>query len=167
MSMDAATLSVTRAELEDFFFLEAALLDEWRLDEWLALFDNDARYLVPAAGAEDNADPASTLFYIADDYHRLSERVKRLKKPTAHSEFPHSRCRRLITNVRVLSGHDGAFRATSNYITYRSKLGDTQTYFGHHVYELRRRDSCIKIACKTSFIDADDLRAQNKVSILL
>ena len=29
--------SVTRGELEDFLFLEAALLDNWQLDEWLAL----------------------------------------------------------------------------------------------------------------------------------
>ena len=34
----AQALTVTRAELEDFLYLEAALLDEWRLDEWLALF---------------------------------------------------------------------------------------------------------------------------------
>ena len=27
---------VGRAEVEDFLFREAALLDEWRLDEWLA-----------------------------------------------------------------------------------------------------------------------------------
>jgi 3-phenylpropionate/cinnamic acid dioxygenase small subunit len=43
----AQALSVTRIELEDFLYLEAALLDEWRLEEWLALFVPGARYLVP------------------------------------------------------------------------------------------------------------------------
>ena len=71
---------LTRSELEDFLFLEAALLDNWQLDEWLALFVEGARYFVPPAGADDDADPSTTLFYVADDYHRLCERVKRLKK---------------------------------------------------------------------------------------
>jgi len=37
-------------EVENFLVREAALLDEWRLDDWLALFTEDARYLVPATG---------------------------------------------------------------------------------------------------------------------
>ena len=32
----------SRAEVEDFLYHEAALLDEWRLDEWLALLTDDA-----------------------------------------------------------------------------------------------------------------------------
>lgn len=160
-------LTVTRAELEDFLFEEAALLDDWRLDDWLALFDPGARYLVPAAGAPDDADPATTLFYIADDFHRLTERVKRLKKPTAHAEFPHSRCRRLVSNVRILGGSDECLRVSSNYVTFRSRMGVSQQYFGHHVYEIRKSAQGLRILNKTSFIDADDIREQNKVSIIL
>lgn len=58
--------SVTHGELEDFLFLEAALLDNWQLDEWLALFVEGARYFIPPAGADDDADPATSLFYVAD-----------------------------------------------------------------------------------------------------
>ena len=32
---EPATLTVTRADVEDFLYHEAALLDEWRLEEWL------------------------------------------------------------------------------------------------------------------------------------
>ena len=39
--------SATLAEIERFFVDEAALLDEWRLEEWLTLFAEDGRYLVP------------------------------------------------------------------------------------------------------------------------
>ncbi len=160
-------LTVARPELEDFLYAEAALLDDWKLDDWLALFDETARYLVPAAGASDDADPATTLFYVADDYHRLCERVKRLKKPTAHAEFPHSRCRRLISNVRLLGGSDGEFAVAANYVTYRTKMGSTQIYFGHHLYRLRKTVGGLRILKKTTFIDADDIRDQNKVSIIL
>ena len=40
--------SFTVAEIERFLIDEAALLDEWRLEEWLALFAEDGRYLVPS-----------------------------------------------------------------------------------------------------------------------
>jgi len=163
----ANALSVTRADVEDFLYMEAALLDEWKLADWLALFAPGARYWVPPAGASDDADPATTLFYVADDYHRLTERVKRLGKKTAHVEFPHSRCRRMVSNVRIVSGTDDAFVAMSNYVTYRSKRGITETYLGHHRYTLCRDGNSIKIKHKTTFVDTDDINAQGKVSIIL
>ena len=156
----------SRAELEDFLFLEAALLDNWQLDEWLALFAVGARYFVPPAGADDDADPATTLFYVADDYHRLCERVKRLNKRTAHAEFPRSRCRRMVSNVRLLAGDAMRFTVTSNYVTRRSKLGVTDTFFGHHLYDMTRIDGQLRILSKKTFLDQDDIRDQGKVSII-
>ena len=156
----------TRAELEDFLFLEAALLDNWQLDEWLALFAEGARYFVPPAGADDDADPATTLFYVADDYHRLCERVKRLNKRTAHAEFPRSRCRRMVSNVRFLTGDATRFMVTSNYVTWRSKLGVTDTFFGHHLYAMTRVDDQLRILSKKTFLDQDDIRDQGKISII-
>lgn len=166
MSADAP-LTVTRAAVEDFLFEEAAHLDAWALERWLALCAPGATYHVPPAGAADDADPATTLFYIADDYHRLCERVKRLGKPTAFAEAPRSKCRRMVSNVRVLGGTDARFEVAANYVTFRSKHGQTQTYFGHHHYVLTKTGEGLRILAKTSFIDSDDLRDQNKVSIIL
>ncbi len=160
-------LSVRRTDVEEFLFDEAALLDAWRLDDWLALFVEGGEYYVPPAGSDDDADPTTTLFYIADDYFRLGERVKRLAKTTAHVEFPHSRCRHLVSNVRLLGGTDESFRATSNFVTYRSKDGVTETYLGHHIYDLCLQDGQIRITRKTSFLDTDDINAQGKVSIII
>ena len=164
--MSAASVGATRDELEDFLYAEAALLDAWRLDEWLALFVEGARYFIPPAGAEDDADPSTTLFYVADDYHRLCERVKRLKKRTAHAEFPRSRCRRMVSNVRVVEGDAARFTLTSNFVTWRSKLGVTDTFFGHHLYEMTRVDGALRILSKKTFLDQDDIRDQGKVSII-
>lgn len=163
----SASLSVSRQDMELFLYEEAALLDDWRLTDWLALFERGATYHVPPAGAPDDADPATTLFYVADDYHRLSERVKRLLKRAAHVEFPHSRCRHMVTNVRLLGGDDREFRATSNFVTYRTKRGSTETYFGHHLYTLTLVDGLIRIRAKTSILDADDIAEQGKVSIII
>ena len=45
-----------REQVEDFLFREAALLDDWRLDDWVALFTEDARYVVPTTDLPDG-DP--------------------------------------------------------------------------------------------------------------
>src|SRR5262249_12487589 len=47
-----------------FLYDEAALLDEWRLDEWLALFHPDAaEYLIPSP-ENLSEDPATTLHLV-------------------------------------------------------------------------------------------------------
>ena len=162
-----ADLSVCRSDLEDFLYLEAALLDDWRLEQWLELFVEGAQYWVPPAGSAEDVDPGNSLFYVADDYFRLTQRVARLGKRTAHVEFPRSRCRRIVTNVRILEGADEAFKATSNFVTYRSKGGVTEIYLGHHLYELCLVSDEIKITKKVSFLDTDNLNDQGKVSIIL
>lgn len=167
MNAPASGLSVTRADVEDFLYLEASLLDEWRLTEWLELFNEGAGYWVPPAGSDDDATPSTTLFYVADDWFRLTERVKRLGKKTAHVEFPHSRCRHLVSNVRILGGDDGRFDVTSNFVTYRSKGGQTETYLGHHRYQMCVLDGRIRILHKTSFLDTDNINDQGKVSIII
>ena len=64
------TVVITRAEVEDLLFLEAELLDAWKLDEWLTLLTDDAMYLVPPNDKPDG-DARFTLFTIADDMPRL------------------------------------------------------------------------------------------------
>src|SRR5579859_663821 len=96
-----AAAGLHREQVEDFLFFEAELLDNWQLDEWFALFEAGATYEVPAAGEPDDVSSDSTLFYIADDYERLSYRIARLKSKAAHSEWPRSKLMRMISNVRI------------------------------------------------------------------
>ena len=159
--------ALSRADAEDFLFLESALLDQWRLDEWLALFAEGARYEVPTAGADDDVDAASTLFYIADDWGRLQHRVRRLKKDAAHSEFPRSKCVRLISNVRVIGAVEGGVEVRSVFVTYRSKGENTDRYMGRHRHVLRPGKDGLRIAYKRSTLDMIALRPQGRVSIIL
>ena len=165
--MNAVSMNLKRADYEEFLFAEAALLDEWRLDEWLALFTEDAIYEVPTAGSNEDADSAVSLFYIADDYARLCHRVKRLMKPGAHSESPRSHTARIIANVRILQNHCDKVEVGCRFVTYRTKNGVTDTFFGHHRYVFTTRDSQVRIASKRTFIDAENLRPQGRVSIIL
>lgn len=158
---------ISRADVEDFLFLEADLLDEWRLPEWLELFTEDATYSVPATDLPANASPDTSLFYVADDRFRLSERVKRLMKRTAHVEFPHSRTRHFITNVRIRERHEDELLVSSAFLVYRTKDGVTDTYFGSSRYRLASKGGSFRIRDKRCLLDTDGLRPQGRVSIIL
>jgi len=163
--------TITRAEAEDLLFAEADLLDQWRLEEWLALFTDDAAYLVPSTDLPPGADPAKALFYIADDHARLKERVVRLQKKTAHSEWPRSRTRHLVSNVRVGTPVVGAAGdetpVSAAFVTFRTKGGVTDTYMGRLLYRLRREGGALRIREKRCELDLDGLRPHGRVSILL
>ena len=163
----AAEKPLDRAAYEDFLFNEAALLDEWRMQEWFALFLDDATYEVPCAGAPDSADSSEDLFYISDNYFRLGHRVARMNKETHHSEFPHSVVTRMIGNVRVLGSDANGVSVGCTFITHRSKNEITNVYCGHHRYVLRTVNGEIRIQSKRSYLDLNSLRPQGRVSIIV
>ncbi|MEM5518070.1 aromatic-ring-hydroxylating dioxygenase subunit beta [Henriciella sp. AS95] len=163
----AAEQPLARSAYEDFFFEETAMLDEWRLDEWLALFTEDSVYEVPRAGAPDTADSAEDLFYISDNYFRLGHRVKRMLDKAAHAEWPRSVQSHLISNVRITGSDERGVHVTCRFITKRAKNDVTDTYAGHHNYILKTIDGELKIMSKRTFLASDSLRDQGKVTIIL
>ena len=160
------TATPTRAGMEDFLYAEAALLDAWRLDEWFALFAPDAVYQAPTAGAPDDDDPNTSLFYIADDYVRLRERVGRLNKKEAHAEYPRSRVRHMISNVRITGGGAAEAQVTCNFVVYRAKNGKVDTFFGHSLYAIDCSGETWKIKAKRVVLDMDRLYP-GKLSIVI
>lgn len=166
MSRSADGGSATRAEVEDFLYAEAALLDEWRLEEWLALFTEDATYSVPPTDVPD-ADPDDTLFLIADDAGRLASRVRQLTGKTAWSENPPSRTRRMIGNVRIRGVSGDRIHATSNFVVYRMRSDRVATFVGHYEHVLLRNADGFRIQHRRAVLDLESLRDVGKVSIVL
>jgi p-cumate 2,3-dioxygenase subunit beta len=169
MKRDAglSAAEVTRAQVEDFLYAEAALLDEWRLDEWLALLTDDARYHVPSNDRPD-AEPGTALFTIADDISRIRARVTRLKDRNAHAEHPHSRTRRMITNVRIVGCDGETLRVEANFAVYRFRRDERiREYVGRYRYRLRVESGELKIALREALIDAMELGSLGSVSFIL
>jgi p-cumate 2,3-dioxygenase beta subunit len=155
-------------EVEDFLYDEAELLDSWRLEEWLALFSEDCRYLVPPGDLPPDASPEKSLFYIADNHVLLRERVRRLAKRNAHAEYPHSKTRHFLSNVRILPGSDeNEIAVRCAFLTHRSRAGVLDTFIGSIHYRLVRQDGRLRIREKRCRLDNDNLREQGRISILL
>ena len=162
---EAATVS--RAEVEDLLYHEAELLDGWKLDDWLKLLTDDASYYVPSNDKPD-ADHRFTLFTIADDIVRLRERVIRLKDPNCHAEYPPSRTRRMISNVRIAGVEGDTIAVNANFVIYRFRRhADPYVFVGRYFYKLRRVAGTLKIAERRAVLDAEELGLLGSVSFLL
>ena len=154
-----------REQVEDFLFREAALLDDWHLDDWVDLFTEDARYIVPTTDLPDG-DPKRDLVFIDDDITRLRARAVRLNSRHAHREYPWSRTRRFISNVRVRETADGELAVNSNVLVYRFRAGEGAPYVGSIEYILRREAGDLKIAYRRAVLDLEALSWHGAVSII-
>jgi p-cumate 2,3-dioxygenase subunit beta len=165
MTIDDALL--LRLRVEDFLWAEADLIDQWRLDEWLALFTDDAHYYVPPSDVNgDTANPDTSLFYIMDDRNRMQERVIRLNKIGAHSEQPRSKVRHMISNVRVHRESD-VIHARSSFAVWRNKDNTSDVFVGHYLHALVEVDGGFRINKKTCVLDMEALRPHARISIIL
>jgi p-cumate 2,3-dioxygenase beta subunit len=166
MARDMQRHEVSREQIEDFLYYEAALLDEWRLDQWLALMTEDVSYYVPSTDVPDG-DHRTTLFLIADDAVRLRSRVQQLMGKSAHAETPRSRTRRMISNVRIRGREGETIYVTANFVVYRMRYEVVDTYIGRYEYTLVQQNGTLKIKERRAILDLEALRPHGKVSIIL
>jgi p-cumate 2,3-dioxygenase subunit beta len=163
----AAPNVVTRAEVEDFLYHEAALLDEWKLKEWEALLTDDATYYVPP-NDQLEGDHRSTLFLVADDRERIRQRIIRINDPNCHAEYPRSRTRRMISNVRILGVDGELVTVAANFVCYRYRRYERiREYVGAYRHILRRSGDSFRIKERRVLIDAHELGTLGSVSFIL
>lgn len=167
MSIVAGTVNYSLiAEVEQFLYAEADLLDTWRLHEWLDLFLPSGQYLVPSTVNRD-ADPNSDLFLVQDDRFLLEQRVNSLQTRAAHAEYPHSRTRRLITNVQAVAGEE-TINVIANFAIYRFRRGTSDVFVGQYRHQLVRAEKgSLKYQVRKSVLDLEALRPHGKVSFIL
>jgi p-cumate 2,3-dioxygenase subunit beta len=163
-------VQASRDQIEDFLYHEAELLDDWRLPEWAELYTDDAQYDVTSLDSADpvNSSSRDTLFLLADDKERLTSRAKRLMKKTAHAEYPHSKVRHVIGNVRLGPAENGEIKVKANFIVYRTKEDTTSTYMGQMHYVLVAAGSGgFRIRRKRCVLDLNSLADQGRLTIIL
>jgi biphenyl 2,3-dioxygenase beta subunit len=164
-----------RHRIEDFLYLEAELLDDRKLREWLELLTDDVRYWMPLRynpleRPEDLSDELAKPgdgFYFDDDKESLRIRVERVYAKNAWAEMPPSRTRHFISNVRIKSDNGGELEVHSNFLVYRTRMETDQDIFvGTKRDVLRRVKEDFKIAKRTIILDQAVLNAKN-ISIFL
>lgn len=158
--------NVLPADVEQFLYYEAELLDEWKLDEWLTLFLPDSHYLVPSLSNPD-LDSKQSLYMIMDDYRRLSSRVHQYAGGFVWAENPHSQVQRMVTNVRIVSQNDDEIVVHAKFSANRFYQGRSDNYVGKYCYKLVKTEDSFAIREKKAVLAMDVLRPQGKLSIIL
>jgi 3-phenylpropionate/cinnamic acid dioxygenase small subunit len=155
-------------EVEEFLFREASLLDERRLDEWLALATDDIHYWMPirrttTAKEIDNefTKPGGMAFF-DDDKRTLGLRIQRLAVGRAWAEDPPSRTRHMVSNVRILGADANEILVAANFQLYRTRLdSEEDSWIGRREDLLRRENGALKLARRYIYLDQTVILSQN------
>jgi 3-phenylpropionate/cinnamic acid dioxygenase small subunit len=148
--------------LSQFYYREARLLDEHQFSDWLDLFTDDARYLIPTRSnrskreANQEVSVAGALFHVEDDKAYLRARVIRLESGMGWADEPASRTRHLIGNIELVRAGEtsGEVEVRSSFIVYRSRGEHDQTTFaGQRTDRLRPVGDDYKIAHRVVLLE--------------
>jgi 3-phenylpropionate/cinnamic acid dioxygenase small subunit len=164
-----------RQQIEEFLYLEAELLDDRKLREWLELLTDDVRYWMPIRHntfdrpvdvTEELSQPGEG-YYFNDDKKSLTIRVERAYAKNAWAEMPPSRTRHMISNIRSKNDDGNEIAVQSNFLCYRTRMETDQDMFvGERQDILRRIGDSFKIARRTIILDQAVLAAKN-ISVFL
>ena len=169
MGLDQAIMAkpITREDVENFLFLEAELLDEWRLAEWEELLADDAVYQVPSNDCPEGT-PQNSLFIIADDRERIHQRILRVSSPNCHAEYPRSRTQRMISNVRISKVEGALIYVSANLVCHRFRRYQRHySYVGSLRYVLKAVNGRLKIKQRRIQLASEELGSLGAVSFIL
>ena len=160
--------------LEQFYYLEARLLDNRQYQQWLALVTEDIQYLMPSRvnvqvdnrerdqehmisvereleGADSMGCPIRE-----ENYIHLMVRVERAYKINSWSENPPARTRRIVGNVELMSLSGDESSVLSNFHMYYARPGSASVLYSgqrrdvlqamENSYKLKRREVILDYA---------------------
>lgn len=155
------------AEVLDFVYREAELLDLRRHQEWLALLTDDVRYVIPVRVTTAHTLDDSVMgdmAHLDEDRYSLGKRVERFATEHAWAEDPPSRSRRYVTNVRAWEGDEPfEFIVGSNVLLFRSRgdIHEPDLVSAARSDVLRRVDGTLRLARREVLLDESVVRMQN------
>ena len=163
---DATTEAMDRVvllkEIEQFLYMEALLLDERRLTEWLDLLAEDVHYWMPIRrnikfGDWDLefSDPDSEISYFDEGKDILIGRVRQINTGVHWAEEPVSRFEHIISNILLLEVNGDEVKVSSKFFCYQNRLQDEVNLFVGRRYDTLRRDpdTVFKIAKRDIILD--------------
>ena len=156
-------------EVEQFLYMEAALLDDGNFHEWLAILAEDVHYWMPTRynrtrreRDKDISGPHEIAFF-DEDLTSLRARVKRLDTGMAWAEDPPSRTRHLVTNVQISPRPGrGEYDVVSAFFCYRTRLEtDVNLFVGRREDMLRKTSDGWRVARRKIILDQNVVLSKN------
>src|SRR5215472_12781395 len=164
-----------KADIEDFYYHEADLLDDRRFRDWLDLLTDDITYFMPIRrnvkfgqhAARENTKRGEGISWFDEDKWTLTKRVEQILTGVHYAEEPLSRITHMVTNVQIKGARpsvDDAQGVTvgSRFLVYQNRVEyETFTFVGRRTDELRRVGSSWQIARREIILEQNVLLAKN------
>jgi 3-phenylpropionate/cinnamic acid dioxygenase small subunit len=150
-------VTISRAEAEDFLYLQAKHLNSRNYEEWLSLFTTDARYWMPARPGDD--DPEAQLSFLYDDFPVMVARCERLLAEGTAGQQPITRSSHVISNVVVGDSlDDGDIVVDSRFLATQYRRETLKYYSGTTRHHLVRTEDGLRIRLqRVELIDCDGI----------
>ena len=164
-----------KADMEDFLYAEADLLDERRFRDWLNLLAEDITYFMPIRrnvkfgqhAQRENTVQGSGISWFDEDKWTLTKRVDQILTGVHYAEEPLSRVSHMVSNVqirRVVPSLDDPreVEVRCRFLVYQNRIEyETYTFVGKRTDLLRKTEDGWKIARREILLDQNVLQAKN------
>lgn len=164
-----------RADIEDFLYLEADLLDERRFRDWLELLTEDISYFMPMRrnvkfgqhAERENTKRGEGISWFDEDKWTLTKRVDQILTGVHYAEEPLSRISHLVTNIRIVGVTPSVADAqevdvSARFVVNQNRVEyENYTFIGRRKDRLRKTAAGWKIARREIILDQNVLLAKN------
>ncbi|WP_050385501.1 3-phenylpropionate/cinnamic acid dioxygenase subunit beta [Bradyrhizobium pachyrhizi] len=171
----AATYYRLKADVEDFYYHEADLLDDRRFRDWLELLTDDIGYFMPIRrnvkfgqqAARENTKRGEGISWFDEDKWTLTKRVEQILTGVHYAEEPLSRITHMVSNVQIKGARPDIEAAreldvTSRFLVYQNRVEyETYIFVGRRNDTLRLTDDGWKIARREILLEQNILLAKN------
>lgn len=157
------------ADVSEFLYREAELLDGRRYEEWLQLLDERIQYRMPLArnvsrndmGKEYSGEQDAAWF--DEGIQTLRQRVAQLKTGMHWAEEPASRVSHMVANIRLADVQPSVedpseVTVSSRFLVYQNRLQtETALFVGKRNDVLVRSEDGWKVLRRTVYLDQNVL----------
>ena len=164
-----------KADIEDFYYYEADLLDNRRFRDWLELLADDITYFMPIRRnvkfgqheARENTKLGEGISWFDEDKWTLTKRVEQILTGVHYAEEPLSRICHMVSNVQIRGvrpdlEQPGEVDVTSRFLIYQNRVEyETYTFVGRRNDMLRMTDAGWKVAKREILLEQNILLAKN------
>jgi 3-phenylpropionate/cinnamic acid dioxygenase small subunit len=164
-----------KADVEDFYYHEADLLDERRYRDWLELLTEDITYFMPIRRnvkfgqhiERENTRQGEGISWFDEDKWTLTKRVEQILTGVHYAEEPLSRITHMVSNVQIKGvrpevGEAQELDVASRFLVYQNRVQyETYIFVGRRNDTLRLTEKGWKIARREILLEQNILLAKN------
>jgi 3-phenylpropionate/cinnamic acid dioxygenase small subunit len=164
-----------KADIEDFYYHEADLLDDRRFRDWLDILAEDISYFMPIRrnvkfgqhATRENTRIGEGISWFDEDKWTLTKRVEQILTGVHYAEEPLSRISHMVSNVQIKAVRPDPERpaevnVTSRFLVYQNRVEyETYTFVGRRNDTLRATQGSWKVAKREILLEQNILLAKN------